>query len=114
MTRYEKNASLNGIELYFDSIPEESIRQEIKKLGFRWNVANKFWHAKETEDENPDDNQIVFRYADAYLMTAEALAELGRYSEALPFINVIRERAGAEPFVSSNSSLKTNILKNMK
>lgn len=65
--------------------------------------------ATETEDENPDDNQIVFRYADAYLMTAEALAELSRYSEALPFINVIRERAGAEPFVSSNSSLKTNI-----
>lgn len=50
MPRYERNASLNGIELYFDSIPDVSIRQEIKELGFRWNGTNRFWYAKETEE----------------------------------------------------------------
>ena len=65
--------------------------------------------ATETEDENPDDNQIVFRYADAYLLTAEALAELGQYQDALKYVNVIRERAGAPLFISNNSSLKKEI-----
>lgn len=38
-------------------------------------------------------NRIIIRYADAILMRAEALIELGRYNEALPLINQIRERA---------------------
>lgn len=50
---------------------------------------------EEGEDYNPDDNQIVFRYADPILMRAEALAELGRDAEARTVLNVIRTRAGA-------------------
>ncbi len=38
-------------------------------------------------------NRIIIRYADAILMRAEALIELGRHNEALPLINQIRERA---------------------
>ena len=38
-------------------------------------------------------NKIVIRYADVVLMRAEALIELDREKEALPFINEIRERA---------------------
>ncbi|MBD8347250.1 RagB/SusD family nutrient uptake outer membrane protein [Dysgonomonas sp. HGC4] len=38
-------------------------------------------------------NRIIIRYADAILMRAEALIELGRPNEALPLINQIRERA---------------------
>lgn len=38
-------------------------------------------------------NRIVIRYADVVLMRAEALIELHREREALPFINDIRERA---------------------
>ena len=49
MPRYQKNVHLNGIEIYFESIPNESIRQELKNNGFRWHHANKFWYAKETE-----------------------------------------------------------------
>ena len=36
---------------------------------------------------------MIIRYADAILMRAEALIELGRHNEALPLINQIRERA---------------------
>jgi hypothetical protein len=65
--------------------------------------------ANENEDENPDDNQVVFRFADAYLLTAEALAELNQYEEALTYVNVIRERAGAPIFTSRSASLRTEI-----
>lgn len=50
MARYKKNNSTNELELYFDSMPAESIRKEIKELGFRWNPGNKFWYAKESEE----------------------------------------------------------------
>ncbi len=40
-------------------------------------------------------NWIVYRYADVLLMKAEALSQLGRYNEALQYINLIRDRAGA-------------------
>jgi len=38
-------------------------------------------------------NWIVYRYADLLLMKAEALSQIGRYSEALQIINLIRNRA---------------------
>jgi hypothetical protein len=38
-------------------------------------------------------NRIILRYAEVLLMKAEALIELNRYSEALPLINALRERA---------------------
>lgn len=51
----------------------------------------------ETEDGNPDDNMIVFRYPDVILMRAEALAELGtaREAEAIQMVNIVRNRANA-------------------
>ncbi|ARS40612.1 hypothetical protein CA265_13460 [Sphingobacteriaceae bacterium GW460-11-11-14-LB5] len=45
-----------------------------------------------------DDNPIIFRLADAILLHAEALAELGRDGEAATLLNVIRARAGADLF----------------
>ena len=38
-------------------------------------------------------NRIVFRYADVLLMRAEALAQLGRTSDAIALVNQVRERA---------------------
>lgn len=37
---------------------------------------------------------IVYRLADIYLMKAEALSQLGRFDEALEYINLVRKRAG--------------------
>ncbi|MCD2422530.1 RagB/SusD family nutrient uptake outer membrane protein [Niabella pedocola] len=54
------------------------------------------------ENENPNDNKILFRLADAILLRAEALEKLGRYDEALSELNKIRQRAGAEPFAGGN------------
>lgn len=48
--------------------------------------------------DNPNDNKIIFRYADAWLLRAEALEKLGDYGSAIQAVNVIRERAGATLF----------------
>ena len=50
MARYELNNDLNGIEIYFESIPSVAIRDEIKTAGFRWNGSKKCWYAKQTEE----------------------------------------------------------------
>lgn len=55
---------------------------------------------EEGEDFNPDDNHVVFRYADPILMRAEALAELAREDEARTVLNVVRSRAMAGLAVS--------------
>ena len=46
----------------------------------------------------PDWGLVLFRYADAVLLHAEALAELGRDGEALVSLNKIRNRAEATAF----------------
>jgi starch-binding outer membrane protein, SusD/RagB family len=48
-------------------------------------------------------NWIVYRYADVLLMKAEALSQLGRYSEALEILNEIRNRADVPPLELPNT-----------
>jgi tetratricopeptide (TPR) repeat protein len=50
--------------------------------------------SRQSNVSDGDANWIVLRYADVLLMYAEALNELGRAGEALPFLNQIRVRAG--------------------
>ena len=47
---------------------------------------------------------IVYRYGDILLMKAEALSQLGRYSEALDAINLIRTRAGVPQLIDVANS----------
>lgn len=54
-------------------------------------------------------NQVVFRYADVVLLRAEALANLGRDNDALPVLNLIRQRAGAPDIASNGDALKSDI-----
>lgn len=50
MTTLTLNANLNGIELGFDNIPTQEIRNSLKELGFRWHNAKKIWYAKQTDE----------------------------------------------------------------
>jgi len=61
------------------------------------------------EDNNPDDNAIVFRYADAILLRAEALAELNRDDEAKAALNMVRTRANATLVTDTGEELKDAI-----
>lgn len=48
-------------------------------------------------------NWIVYRLADVYLMKAEALSQLGRFTEAAEMLNLVRERANAGAIEIANS-----------
>lgn len=50
-------------------------------------------------------NFIVYRLSDIYLMKAEALSQLNRFSEATEVLNIIRSRANVSPLVLSNSAI---------
>ena len=49
MAHYILNEKLNGVEIYFDSKPEDSIRSEMKSAGFRWSQRQGMWYAKQSE-----------------------------------------------------------------
>jgi len=53
--------------------------------------------------QNPNDgpaNWKVIRYADVLLMYAEALNENGKTTEALDYLNLVRERAGVQGYLN--------------
>ncbi|TCD20378.1 RagB/SusD family nutrient uptake outer membrane protein [Pedobacter psychrodurus] len=56
-----------------------------------------------------DDSAIIFRLPDCYLLTAEALAELGDEGGARDFTNRVREAAAAPPIVLGGQDLKDEI-----
>ncbi|GEM_PF-948698 len=49
MPKYKLNRELHGIELYFDSMPSDNVRNSLKSNNWRWNPAKKCWYNKETE-----------------------------------------------------------------
>ena len=55
----------------------------------------------------------VFRYADALLGLAEALNEQGKTSEAVTYVNMVRERAGAQ-LLNSNEYTQVTDQDNMR
>ena len=61
------------------------------------------------EDNNPDDNQTVFRLPDAILLQAEAVAQLGDMARAQQIANIVRDRAGAKPFTTTGKELLDDI-----
>jgi hypothetical protein len=63
----------------------------------------------DANNTNMRGNRIVFRYTDAVLLRAEALADLNQDAEALSVVNLVRERAGAPDFTSSGQGLKDDI-----
>ncbi|MDP4210508.1 MAG: RagB/SusD family nutrient uptake outer membrane protein [Bacteroidota bacterium] len=76
---------------------------DLKTYSFAWPVTTsrygKFIHraavgSELTTDDQPNDiDHIDFRYAEVFLIKAEALFFLNRASEALPLVNKLRERA---------------------
>lgn len=44
------NSDKDGIELKFNSKPDEEVRAQLKENGFRWSRYKKIWFAKDTEE----------------------------------------------------------------
>ena len=53
------NDEKNGIEVYFDAIPNEEIREKLKQNGFRWNYKKACWYAKANEYTKKIANSLM-------------------------------------------------------
>ena len=69
----------------------------------------KRFHAH-AQQENQDDNTHVYRYSDALLALAEALNEQNKSSEALPYLNQVRSRAGLPDVTETSQTLLRDII----
>jgi hypothetical protein len=49
MNRYALNNELKGIEIYFDSKPEQSTIDTLKTDGWRWHNFKKCWYTKQSD-----------------------------------------------------------------
>ena len=52
-------------------------------------------------------NWKVIRYADVLLMLAEAMNENGKTAEAIPYMNIVRKRAGVDEYPTTMSKAET-------
>jgi len=62
--RIEDNVEDNRLRIYFDSIPDEKIRTELKSRGFRWSPKNKAWQRYRSNSANYWAEQIAKQYAE--------------------------------------------------
>ncbi|MEL7588607.1 MAG: RagB/SusD family nutrient uptake outer membrane protein [Prolixibacteraceae bacterium] len=60
---------------------------------------------------NTDDNWPVYRYAEVLLLIAEALNEQNKTTEALPYLNQVRNRAGLPTFTGTQVQVRNAIIK---
>jgi hypothetical protein len=66
-----ENAEKQGVEVIFSDKPDESVRSDLKRHGFRWSKFQKLWYAKADdrtrafanslvgEDEEPPDAETI-------------------------------------------------------
>lgn len=101
---YPDGIADNRADVWFDKPNMRNTQGKFLMLKFTNVFAN-----QNAEDFNPDDNQVVFRLADAYLLQAEALAHLGNRTKALQKVNVVRARAGAEDMKDTGGELLDDI-----
>ncbi|MEO6734534.1 MAG: RagB/SusD family nutrient uptake outer membrane protein [Ferruginibacter sp.] len=79
--------------------------------GVQYPYIKKYSHPHASTN-NTNDNWPVYRYAEILLLIAEALNEQGKTSEALPYLNQVRTRAGlANSIANSQIALRDDIMK---
>lgn len=91
-------------------------RQEVtigylKANGITFPYVKKYNHPHQ-QDGLTNDNWPVYRYSEVLLLLAEALNESGKSSEAIPYLNQVRARAGLNNLGAINQAeLRQAILK---
>lgn len=101
-----------AVTLLFDSTDERGPNftqvygSSFTSKNYAPDIANRAWYRKYLNDEmrinqfevfNGPKNFRSIRYADVLLMYAEALNNLNRTTEAYPFVDRVRQRAGLRP-----------------
>jgi len=76
---------------YREYFTDENLPDEDRMFWKKWAVYREYWPHR----SKGDVNYYIIRYSDVLLMLAEALNEQGKTSEAIGYVNQVRERAGA-------------------
>ncbi|MFN3136236.1 MAG: RagB/SusD family nutrient uptake outer membrane protein [Allomuricauda sp.] len=85
------------INSYEDGDPRKSVSiDSVNVDGVFYPYINKFWQPHSTPGLT-GVNFPIYRYSEALLFYAEALNEAGQSSEAITFLNQVRERVGLAP-----------------
>jgi hypothetical protein len=79
-------------------------------LGYFYFIK-KYLHPPYQVEYNTDDNWPVYRYSGALLLLAECLAAEGKAAEAVPYLNLVRRRAGLTDVATAT---KLNIANEMR
>ena len=70
----------------------------------------KYTHPPYTQYDNAGDDWMVYRYADVLLLLADCLNEEGKSTQAIPYINMVRARAGLTATIAvSQADVRTAI-----
>ncbi len=94
----------------FDAYPDD------KRIPYTWiterqssgpNVSwiTKYPGTKYSDDRISDNDIIIYRLADLYLMKAEAYAGLDQTDQAIPYLDKVRERAGIPDYSGATDKL---------
>lgn len=108
MDAYEEGDLRKPITVFYEGCPDwEGMPYRSSYSNTGYNVR-KFLVSKDISPETNTSpaNFIVYRYAGALLMQAEALNELGETANARGPINEVRKRAGLDPIPASISQEK--------
>ncbi|HEV2483302.1 MAG TPA: RagB/SusD family nutrient uptake outer membrane protein [Puia sp.] len=68
------------------------------------NFIRKYFHPPYNLQNNTDQDWYWYRYSDVLLMLAESLNEQGQSSAALPYLNLVRQRAGLAPSTETDQT----------
>tara|TARA_R110002050_G_scaffold286121_1_gene436234 strand:- start:17365 stop:18921 length:1557 start_codon:yes stop_codon:yes gene_type:complete len=71
-------------------------------------MINKYYHPPYIAEFNTPDNWPVFRYSNALLLLAECLINEDKADEALPYLNMVRDRAGLPDATSATADIVAN------
>lgn len=70
---------------------------------YTWLV--KYPGTKYADERVKDNDHMIYRLADMYLMKAEAYAATGNLVDAVKYLNLVRKRAGISDYVATTKSL---------
>nr|WP_232325329.1 RagB/SusD family nutrient uptake outer membrane protein [Pedobacter panaciterrae] len=105
VTLYEGDPNDVRVSEFFYTSTQSGTAKEKLTLRKYANIAYK--NAASIANPLAESNLVIFRLADILLLKAEALNALGRDGEAVTAANLVRNRAGAAPFLGESGILLT-------
>lgn len=93
----KENKQFNGIELYFDTIPNKETITALKNQKFRWHSTKKCWFAKATDSNKDFVNALIKNDTDAQFLTENSQKRYNsttEKSELKYLLNGIKDKNG--------------------